>query len=257
MLMLISPAKTLDFAAPVPSLRYTSPRFMDDAAILAARLRQFAPHELSRLMAISDQLGVLNFDRYQQWGPPFTGANSRPALLAFKGDVYTGMAADGFSTGELRFAQQHLRILSGLYGLLRPLDLIQPYRLEMGSRLANPRGRDLYAFWGDRITGQLRHELAASGEVLVNLASAEYFRVVQAGDLGVPVITPVFKEGKRGRYKIVSFYAKKARGMMAAFVIRNRLHDVEQLKAFADGGYAYDGELSTPEQWIFTRPRPQ
>ncbi len=254
MLAVISPAKTLDFETP-PATKFASqPRFLDDSEQLIETARQLAPHQISSLMSISDKLGQLNFDRFANWQRPFDVDNAKQALLAFKGDVYTGLAAESFDDADFEFAQQHLRILSGLYGLLRPMDLIQPYRLEMGTSLSNPRGDNLYQFWGERITKALNQDLAAlENPVLVNLASNEYFRAVQPAKLEAPVITPVFKDWKNGRYKIISFYAKKARGMMSAFMIRERLQRAKDLQQFSAGGYRFDATLSTESEWVFTR----
>jgi uncharacterized protein len=254
MLALISPAKTLDFETPAPTSVATQPAFLTDSQELVDVLRQLAPHDISALMGISDKLAVLNYDRFAAWQPPFHLDNAKQALFAFKGDVYTGLAAEDFQAADLEFAQEHLRILSGLYGLLMPLDLIQPYRLEMGTRLTNPRGKDLYQFWGDRITRAINTQLATfTKPAVVNLASNEYFKSVQPRKLDAPVITPVFKDWKNGRYKIISFYAKKARGMMSAYLIKNRVTDVEFLKDFSDGGYLYNSDLSSAAEWVFTR----
>ncbi len=257
MLMVISPAKTLDFESPAPAVEATQPQFLDRAASLIEELQALSPADISGLMGISDKLGLLNFDRYQHWQRPFTLDNAKPAVLAFKGDVYTGLEAETFTRGDMTFAQQHLRILSGLYGLLRPLDLIQAYRLEMGTRFANRRGRNLYEFWGDSITRALREQLPRRGErVLVNLASNEYFGAVRPGELDAQVITPVFRDWKNGQYKVISFYAKKARGMMSAYVIKNRIKRVEGIKDFDSGGYCYQPELSNDAEWVFTRRQP-
>lgn len=254
MLLVISPAKTLDFETPAPAVEATQPELLDQAAALIEELRQLSPADVSGLMGISDKLGLLNFDRFQAWRRPFTVDNAKPAVLAFKGDVYTGLEAETFNRRDLAFAQKHLRILSGLYGLLRPLDLIQPYRLEMGTRFANRGGANLYAFWGDRIARALDEQLPRRGErVLVNLASNEYFRAVQLEALDAQVITPVFKDWKNGQYKVISFYAKKARGMMSAYVIKNRLKRVEDIKGFDGGGYRYQPEQSNATEWVFTR----
>lgn len=257
MLSVISPAKTLDFDTAPVTERHTSPVFLADSRRLVDELRELAPHQLSSLMSISDKLGELNFDRYQQWRTPFTPDNAKQAVLAFRGDVYTGLEADHFDDTDFAFAQDHLRILSGLYGLLRPLDLIQPYRLEMGTRFATARGTNLYEFWGDRITDALAQAIAESGSaVLVNLASNEYFRAVRPGRLEAQVVTPVFKDYKGGKFKVVSFYAKKARGLMAAWLIRQRADDPAAMKDFTEGGYRYDKKLSNSSEWVFTRREP-
>jgi len=254
MLVLLSPAKTLDFETPPVSDLATRPDFLRQSKELIDVLKKLAPHDLSSLMGISDKLGQLNYDRYHQWKTPFTPKNAKQAALAFKGDVYTGLDAESLKPKDFEFAQEHLRILSGLYGLLRPMDLIQPYRLEMGTKLANPKGDNLYRFWGERLTRALNEQLAEQANpVVVNLASNEYFKSVQPKDLRAPVITPVFKDWKNGQYKVISFYAKKARGMMAAYIIRKRLKQAEKLKQFTDGGYAYNAELSKGNQWVFTR----
>jgi hypothetical protein len=199
-------------------------------------------------------LGELNYERFLNWHRPFDSDNAKQALLAFTGDVYTGLAADTFKADDFKFAQQHLRILSGLYGLLRPLDLMQPYRLEMGTKFANRSGKNLYDFWGEKITEAVNAQLDKLGsQVLVNLASNEYFKAIKPKVLGAEIITPVFKDLKGGKYKIVSFYAKKARGMMAAYAIKNRITDVQALKQFDTAGYAYNPAMSTAREWVFTR----
>lgn len=254
MLIVISPAKNLDYETPVPTQQHSQPVLLDDAQTLMQDLRKLAPHELSQLMGISDKLGALNYDRNQQWQPPFTPDNARQAALAFNGDVYAGLDAYSMSDEDLLFAQEHLRILSGLYGLLRPLDLIQPYRLEMGTKFANARGKDLYTFWGDKLAELLNQQLEAVGsQTLVNLASNEYFKAVNRKKLHADVITPVFKDYKGGKYKVVSFFAKKARGLMSAYSVRNKLTNPDQLKAFNSGGYAYNEAMSSSSEWVFTR----
>lgn len=254
MLVVISPAKTLDFATPASIDTCTQPQFLDDSAMLIERLRELDPIQIGKLMAISDELAQLNHRRNMNWSRPFSRDNAKQALLAFRGDVYVGLDADSFTLLDFEFAQQHLRILSGLYGLLRPLDLIQPYRLEMGTALVNARGKNLYAFWGDTITVALNAELKDEQEpVIVNLASEEYFKAVHPKALAARVITPIFKERKGSAYKVVSFYAKKARGMMSRYIIRNRLSDVDALKNFADDGYCFNAPLSSIDEWVFTR----
>lgn len=254
MLMVISPAKTLDFETLPTTSEHTTPDFLDDSEELIEQLREMSPHDVSALMKISDKLGNLNFDRYLSWDKKFTLDNAKQALLAFKGDVYTGLDAESLSGDDLLWAQEHLRILSGLYGLLRPLDLIQAYRLEMGTKLVNGRGKDLYQFWGSKITEALNQQQAdESLPVLVNLASNEYFKSVQSEQLKAEIITPVFKDWKGDKYKIISFYAKKARGLMVAYIIRNRLNDVEQIKNFDSEGYVYNPAMSSAKEWVFTR----
>lgn len=254
MLMVISPAKTLDFETAATTSEYSIPDFLDDSALLIEQLRTLSPPQVSELMGISDKLGDLNFGRYLNWQRNFTPDNAKPALLAFKGDVYTGLDAEGLSKADLKWAQQHLRILSGLYGLLRPLDLMQPYRLEMGTKLANGRGKNLYDFWGNKITDTLNQLQAKETlPILINLASNEYFKSVQEKKLEAEIITPVFKDWKGDKYKIISFYAKKARGLMAAYIIRNRIDDVEQIKGFDSEGYVYNPAMSSASEWVFTR----
>jgi uncharacterized protein len=254
MLVVISPAKTLDYETPPVIDAYTQPRFLDRSRQLIDQLRDLAPPEVSDLMGISAKLGDLNFGRYLAWHTPFTPDNAKQAILAFKGDVYTGLDAESLTEKQLLWAQDHLRILSGLYGVLRPLDLMQPYRLEMGTRLANQEGANLYEFWGDQLTTALNRELCRQARpVLINLASNEYFKAVDAAKLEADVITPVFKDRKGGKYKVVSFFAKKARGMMSRYIIRKRLANPEKIKSFDDGGYQYNAAMSSAREWVFTR----
>ena len=254
MLMVLSPAKTLDYETPPHVKTFTQPDMLDDSALLIERLKKLSPPEVSSLMKISDKLGNLNFGRYLEWKRPFTADNARQAVLAFKGDVYTGLDAASLSADDLKWAQDHLRILSGLYGVLRPLDLMQAYRLEMGTRLDNQRGDDLYQFWGETITDQLNKVLAKQKKpVLVNLASNEYFKSVKPSVLKADIVTPVFKDLKSGKYKIISFYAKKARGLMARYIIQNRLSEVSQLNEFDSEGYRFNQAMSEDNELVFTR----
>ena len=259
MLILISPAKTLDFNTPAKSDRFSQPDFLSDTEVLVKRLRQLSATEVSSLMKISDKLGELNAFRFQTWQPSYNNTNAKQAVLAFQGDVYQGLNVDSFNEEDLDFAQDHLRILSGLYGLLKPLDLIQPYRLEMGIKLAHPKLQDLsvntlYEFWHDRITQAINQQLdKLETKTLVNLASNEYFQAVKPKLLRGDIITPVFKDWKKDKYKIISFYAKKARGMMAAYIIKNRLEKIEDIKGFAEAGYIYNAELSENKHLVFTR----
>lgn len=210
MLTIISPAKTLDYESPLATTRYTQPELLDKSSQLITVARKMSPAQISSLMGISDKLAHLNAERFNDWQPDFTPENARQALLAFKGDVYTGLQAEDFSEKDFDFAQKHLRMLSGLYGLLRPLDLMMPYRLEMGIRLENPQGANLYAFWGDLLTEKLNHLLSEQkSQVLVNLASDEYFKAVKPKLLDGEIIKPVFLDEKNGKYKVISFYAKK------------------------------------------------
>ena len=258
MLLVISPAKTLDYESPLPpGLAVTRPVFLADSTELMSVLREKTPAEIASLMSLSDKLAALNVARNQAWHAGYDQPEARPALHAFKGDVYTGLEVERFSADDLAQAQRHLRILSGLYGLLRPLDLMLPYRLEMGTELANPRGRHLYDFWGDTLTDALNQALAEQGDdVLLNLASNEYFKAVRPRRLKARVITPQFRDGKNGQYKMISFYAKKARGRMAAWVLQQRIARPEDLLAYTVDGYAYAPELSTPDSPVFTRPEP-
>lgn len=256
MLTVISPAKNLDYETELPSAasKSSQPELLDEAETLISGLKRLSPHEVSELMHISDKLGALNYDRFQQWQRPFNKKNARPAVLSFNGDVYQGLDAPSFSADDFNFAQQHLRILSGLYGVLRPMDLMQPYRLEMGTRYDNDRGKDLYAFWDDRITELLNKQAKKiKAEVLINLASNEYFKAVKKKQLNLEVIEPVFKDYKNGDYKIISFFAKKARGLMSAYIIKKQLTQCEAIKEFDWDGYQYNEGLSTKSKWVFTR----
>ncbi len=257
MLLVLSPAKNLDFDSPINTKQHSTPEFLSESQRLIDDLVKLAPQDVSSLMGISDKLGTLNYDRFQQWQTPFTPDNARPAVLAFNGDVYTGLAADTFKADDFRYAQKHLRILSGLYGLLRPMDLMQAYRLEMGTRFANVEGKDLYAFWGDQITEALNRQLKAlKSETLVNLASNEYFKAVKPKGLNGEVITPAFKDLKGDKYKVISFFAKKARGLMAAWIIQNRVETLAELKKFKGAGYRYNKVLSSANDLVFTRDEP-
>jgi cytoplasmic iron level regulating protein YaaA (DUF328/UPF0246 family) len=254
MLLLISPAKTLDFETPAPTTEFTQADFLKQSKQLINELRVLAPHDISTLMSISDKLGVLNFDRFVNWKTPFKPTNAKQALFAFQGDVYTGMQADTFSEEDIQFAQQHLRILSGLYGLLRPLDLMQAYRLEMGTSFANSRGKNIYEFWGETITSAVNKQLnELQSSVVINLASNEYFSAVKPRLLKAEIITPVFKDKKNGQYKIISFFAKKARGMMSAYIIQNRIVEPKAIKQFDVAGYSFNAAMSSEREWVFTR----
>ncbi|MCB1700277.1 MAG: peroxide stress protein YaaA [Pseudomonadales bacterium] len=257
MLTIISPAKTLDFDTPPGTRRATQPRLVERSALLVEDARDLSPDDIRELMGVSEKIAELNHQRFMDWRLPFSLENAKQALLAFRGDVYTGLDADSLNTAQLGFAQQHLRILSGLYGLLRPLDLMQPYRLEMGLKFANRGGRNLYEFWGDSITEELNRDLKKSGsKLLVNLASNEYFHAVKPRALDADIITPVFKDLKNGKYKIISFFAKKARGQMARYIIDSELNDPAGLKKFRTDGYRYNKAESTAREWVFTRDTP-
>jgi cytoplasmic iron level regulating protein YaaA (DUF328/UPF0246 family) len=255
MLIVLSPAKSLDYKTPAQVKSPTLPEFVSESAKLIADLRKLSPLEVSNLMGLSDQLAALNVGRYRDWSKKFTEENSKPAIYAFNGDVYDGFDVKTLNTKALDFAQDHLRILSGLYGALRPLDLMQAYRLEMGTSFKNPRGKDLYAFWGERVTDSLKKILEKQKKpVLLNLASEEYFKVLQPKNMYCQVISPVFQDGKDGKYKIISFYAKRARGLMARYVVDNRITDPADLKGFNLDGYKYLAPESSPEKPLFRRP---
>lgn len=250
MLMLISPAKRLDTTTPPVVPDFTQADFLDRSAELIAVMRQKSPQEIAELMGLSDKLALLNFERFQSWQPDFGLPEAKQAVLMFMGDVYEGLDAASLSPAQFDYLCGHLRILSGLYGLLRPLDLMLPYRLEMGTALPNPRGKDLYAFWGDALTEAI-NELNPG--VIVNLASNEYFKAVNLKRLTCPVITPVFEDWSGGKYKIVSFYAKRARGLMVRWAALNGVTDPQDLKSFDLEGYAFDASVSDKDRWVIRR----
>ena len=254
MLIVLSPAKSLDYKTPVQVKTPTLPEFISESAKLIADLQKLSPQDVAKLMGLSDQLAALNVGRYRDWSKKFTAENSKPAIYAFDGDVYDGFDVKTLNAKDVAFAQDHMRILSGLYGALKPLDLMQAYRLEMGTSFKNARGKDLYAFWGSRVTDSLKKVLEKQKKpVLLNLASEEYFKVLQPKELDCPVIAPVFQDAKEGKYKIISFYAKRARGLMARYVVENRITDPADLKGFNVDGYKYFAAESTLEKPIFRR----
>lgn len=254
MLVVVSPAKNLDYETQLPVTEHTQPELLSSAETLVERCRKLSPADLSSLMHISDKLATLNANRFADFSTPFTQNNARQAVFAFNGDVYTGLDAYSLSETSLNYAQDHLRILSGLYGVLRPLDLMQAYRLEMGTKLDNAQGKDLYAFWDDQITLNLNKALAAQGDnVLVNLASNEYFKSVKKKQLDGMIVTPQFKDQKNGQYKVISFYAKKARGLMARYILDKQVEDVAGLKAFNEQGYYFSEEQSSATDLVFLR----
>jgi cytoplasmic iron level regulating protein YaaA (DUF328/UPF0246 family) len=254
MLTLLSPSKTLDFTTPSAVKTHTLPEFVGEAELLIAALRRLTPKKLAKLMEISDKLAAENVARYAAWSSHHTAENAKQAVLAFRGDVYDGLNVDAWKGADFTFAQKHLRILSGLYGLLRPLDLIQPYRLEMGTTLNVGRAKDLYAFWGTSVTDAINEALAEQrATTLVNLASQEYFKVVQAKSINANIVTPVFKEERNGKFTFMSFFGKKARGLMAAYIVGERLKSPEGMKKFDVDGYRYNAALSTDDTWAFTR----
>jgi uncharacterized protein len=250
MLLVISPAKTLDYSHPEYSA-HTQPDFSSEVKDLVGVLRKKSATQISKLMHLSDSLSILNEERYQTFTETFSPDNSKQAILAFKGEVYAKMEADTFTAEDLEFAQQHLRILSGLYGLLKPLDLIQPYRLEMGTKLKTKKGNTLYDYWGTKISKALN--AAGEGRTLVNLASQEYFKAVDKKTLKLPIITIHFKEHREGNYQVVGFFAKQARGLMTRYAIQNRITDPEQLKVFQEDGYEFAEPLSSAQDWVFVR----
>ncbi|HEU4620668.1 MAG TPA: peroxide stress protein YaaA [Burkholderiaceae bacterium] len=255
MLILLSPAKTLDFDTPAVTDHATTPDFIAEAKQLIGELRQRDEKAIAELMDLSDALARLNVERYAAWKPKHDARNSKQAVLAFNGDVYEGLNASELSATELEWAQQHVRILSGLYGVLKPLDRIQPYRLEMGTRLPTALGKNLYAFWGDKIARALNADLGTrkgKSRVVVNCASDEYFKAVSVDQLNAPVIQPVFEDWK-GAWKVVSFHAKRARGLMARYAIDHRVSDPERLKAFDVEGYVFDESASNEHTWRFRR----
>ncbi len=258
MLIVVSPAKTLDYTTPPKTKKFTLPDYLDDSAELIDRMRDFSSLDIAELMHVSTKIADLNFDRFEVWDKNFTQENAKQAALAFKGDVYTGLDAESFSAQDFNFAQKHFRMLSGLYGLLRPLDLMQPYRLEMGTRLSTERGKNLYEFWGDKVTLGLNTQLKKiKSKHLINLASNEYFKVVKPKVLEGEIITPAFKELKNGEYKMIGVYAKKARGLLSRYIIQNQLSNIEDIKAFDVDGYKFNEKVSSGNNWVFTRKIPE
>lgn len=254
MLIVISPAKSLDFKSPSPTGKYTIPGFLTESEKLMSKLKKMSPKQVSDLMGISAELGELNFQRFQTWSLPFTSENAKQALFAFNGDVYQGLDANSLAENEIEMAQSRLRILSGLYGVLKPLDLMQPYRLEMGTRLKYYRAENLYAFWTTAITRNINQELTEAGtNVLVNLASNEYFKSIDRKKLKAGIVSPEFKDGANGNYKIISFFAKRARGLMTRFLLQNNITNPSDLQAFDLDGYIFNPRLSKPGRPVFTR----
>ena len=254
MLAIISPAKRLDFESPAATRKHTQPGFLEESGELIDELRQLAPPDIADLMGISSKLADLNAERYATWRTPFSRKNARQAILAFRGDVYMGLDAETYTERDFTWAQKHVRILSGLHGLLKPLDLIQPYRLEMGTKLTTRRGTDLYGFWDGKVTAALNEAIAAQKQpLLINLASNEYFNVLDAGRIDARIITPTFKDLKNGRYKFISFFAKKARGLMTSYIVKNRVSTLKALRAFDWQGYRFCAAQSSADEWVFLR----
>ena len=254
MLIFLSPAKSLDFKTPPHVAAFSQPAFLKHSETLIKQLRKLSPADIANLMDLSDPLALLNFNRYADWSLPFSPDNAKQAILAFDGDVYDGFAAKNLSADDLEFAQKQVRILSGLYGMLKPLDLMQPYRLEMGTKFANKAGKDLYTFWGETLLASINAELAEMPRpVAVNLASEEYFKAAVGRKINGQVIQPVFEDWKGGKYKIISFYAKRARGLMSRFATVNRLSEPEGLKDFDYDGYGFEPTVSDEKSWVFRR----
>lgn len=255
LMILLSPAKKLDYLSPFPSNNPTQARCLADSELLIKHLKAYTPQQLATLMQLSDELARLNVERFAHWQLPFSLDNAKPAMFAFAGDVYAGLEATSLSTSCIDYAQKHLRILSGLYGLLRPLDLIQPYRLEMGTPLSTERGTNLYQFWGAKLTKILDADLQVLGKAsILNLASTEYAKAIQTKSLKSTVLTPIFKDWNKGQYKVVSFFAKRARGLMAGFVLEQQITQLKQLLEFTEAGYAYNPSLTQhSDQPVFTR----
>tara|TARA_R110002167_G_scaffold52760_6_gene151991 strand:+ start:930 stop:1703 length:774 start_codon:yes stop_codon:yes gene_type:complete len=252
MLFLISPAKTLDFESSSFTDEATQPQFQDESAQLIDIMREFSSEDVSKMMKVSEKIADLNVARFKSWKRPFNLQNAKQAIFAFKGDVYTGLAVEAMDQEGLNYLQDNLRILSGLYGLLKPLDLMQAYRLEMGTKLAHSKCQDLYQFWGSKLTDQINTELTEH-DYIINLASNEYFKAVKEKQLTKKLITPVFKDEKNGKYKIISFYAKKARGLMVRFAADHQIHNEQDLKKFNYNGYWFDESESSELTWVFKR----
>ena len=258
MLALISPAKTLDYESALPTDAHTLPRLLEHSQELIDVSRKLSAADIANLMSVSEKIAKLNVERFNDWQSEFNFSNARQALFAFKGDVYTGLDAYDLNDQHIKFAQNHLRMLSGLYGLLRPLDLMMPYRLEMGTKLQNSRGHNLYQFWGDHITRLINEDLEQdNSELLVNIASDEYYKSVIERKIKAEIIKPVFLDQKNGKYKVISFYAKKARGLMARYIIENQLNQAEDLKSFNTDGYYFDAESSLKGELVFKRDEQQ
>ena len=257
MLITLSPSKGQDFEVTLPTSMHTQPRQLDDSQLLIDALKKYDVSDIRQMMTVSENIAILNVERFHTFTRPFNEDNSKPALFAFKGDVYSGIEKDQYSEDDLQYAQDHLRILSGLYGSLRPMDLIQGYRLEMKTKLDNPRGSNLYQFWDERITDSLNDDLEAQQEpTLINLASNEYFKAVKPKKLQGRLLNIAFKETKGDKTRVIAIFAKRARGMMTDFILRNRIESSEDLKEFNQAGYEYSPSVSTDNQWVFTRLQP-
>ena len=254
MIILLNSSKTLDFERPASIAKHSIPEFSEDSSLLVDALRKLSPADFAALMGVSQKLAILNVNRYKNWRLSASAPDAKQAILAFKGDIYAPIDVENYTLKEFNFAQRHLRILSGLYGILRPLDLIQPYRLEMATKLLTERGKGLYAFWGDRINQALDAALKQEKSgILINLASLEYFKAVKANQLDARMITPVFREYRNSSYRVVAIYAKKARGMMCDYIIRNHISRIREVKSFDLDGYRFNEKFSSENEWVFTR----
>lgn len=254
MLIVISPSKTLDYKPQQLISEYTQPEYLKESSKLISELRKLTPEDIAELMSVSPAISRLNYERYFHWSPPFTPQNAKQAILAFKGEVYNGLQAQTFSKSDFDYSQQHLRILSGLYGVIRPLDLIQPYRLEMGTKLTIKSSTGLYKFWNNKITNNINQQLASiNSKILVNLASAEYFKSIHPKRINATIITPEFREERNGKYTMIVMYAKKARGMMTRYIIQNKLNNAEDIKLFNLEEYQFNPRLTKENTWVFTR----
>ena len=257
MLITLSPSKGQDFEVALPTSMHTQPRQLNDSQLLIDELKKYDVADVRQMMSVSENIAALNVERFHTFTRPFNQNNAKPALFAFKGDVYSGIEKDQYSEEDLQYAQDHLRILSGLYGALRPMDLIQPYRLEMKTKLDNPRGSNLYQFWDERITDSLNNDLETQQEAtLINLASNEYFKAVKPKKLQGRLLNIAFKETKGDKTRVIAVFAKRARGMMTDFILRNRIENSPDLKEFNQAGYEYSPSASTENQWVFTRLQP-
>ena len=254
MIIILSPSKTLDMESQTPKLATTKPALLKESETLIKEAQKLSKADIQALMKVSDKIATLNHERFQNFKTPFTEKNAHPAIYSFKGDVYEGLDIASFSDKDVSYAQDHLRVLSGLYGLLRPLDLMQAYRLEMGIKFANPRGKNLYEFWGERITNELNDALKETkSPCLINLASGEYFKAIQFDKLAKPVITPTFKESKNGTLKVIGLMAKKARGRMATWLIKNQISQIGEITTYDLDGYQYRPDLSSETEYVFAR----
>ncbi|MGY8780798.1 MAG: peroxide stress protein YaaA [Fidelibacterota bacterium] len=257
MITVLSPAKKLSKDCLVQNSNWTLPNYLDYSKKLVSLLKSFDPPALMGVMGISENLSVLNWERYQNWNLPFSGKNAREALFTFQGDTYTGLDASSLDEKDILFAQDHTRILSGLYGILKPLDLIMPYRLEMGTKLNSDKGKNLYEFWGNTLSEDITRELNNHlHKVIVNCASVEYFKSVDNDSLSAEIVTPVFKEIKNGKMRVISLFAKRARGMMARYIIQNKINNPNEILNFNFGGYRYDKSLSNSSAPVFLRNQP-